>query len=81
MNNEYSKVLNGDVHRTFTGPNCTTSWRPNDGTSRGRPWYIYQTCFLNSNYKYIKLTLKGYSRFSVVKNLVNGIMVKKHTLK
>ena len=29
---KYSKVLNGDVLGTFTGPSCETSEGPTDGT-------------------------------------------------
>ena len=30
--NKYSKVLNGDLYGTYTGPSCGTSCEPNDGT-------------------------------------------------
>ena len=60
--NKYSKVLNGDVHKTPTGSNCETSRGPNDGTFSGRPWDIGHTCFLNLTQKHIKLILTGYSR-------------------
>ena len=30
--NKYSRVLNGDVHGTSTGPSCGKSMGPNDGT-------------------------------------------------
>ena len=62
-NNKFSKVLNGDFHRTSTGPNCRTCRGLYDGTFQRRPRDVCQTCFLNSTYKYIKLTLKGYSSF------------------
>ena len=55
--NKFSKVLNGDVHRTSTGPSCETSWRPNGGTFRGRPRDVSHKCFLNPTQKHIKLTL------------------------
>ena len=42
---KYSKVLNGDVHRTSTGPSCVTSMEPNDG----RPWDVGQSCFFKLN--------------------------------
>ena len=59
---KYSKVLNGDVHRTSTGPSCGTSREPNDGTFLVRPRDVGQTCSLNSTHRHIKLTLTGYSR-------------------
>ena len=34
---KYSKVLNGDVHRTSAGPSCETSQEPNKGMFWGRP--------------------------------------------
>ena len=55
--NKYSKVLNGDVHGTSTGPSCGTSRGPNDGTVSGRPREIVHTCFLNPTQNHIKLTL------------------------
>ena len=58
--NKYSKVLNGDVRRASTGPSCRTTLGPNDGTFQGHP--VSQSCFLNSIYKHIKLTLTGCSR-------------------
>ena len=42
---KYSKVLNGDVHRTSTGPSCVMSMEPNDG----RPWDVGQSCFFKLN--------------------------------
>ena len=30
--NKYSKVLNGDVHGSSTGPSCGKSWGTNDGS-------------------------------------------------
>ena len=62
--NKYSKVLNRDVHSTYTGPSCGTSRGPNDGTLWGRPRNVGHMCFLNSTQKHIKLTLIGYSRLS-----------------
>ena len=58
---KYSKVLNGDVHGTSTGPSCGTSRGPNDGTFWGRPRDVGHICFLNSTQKHIKLTLTSYS--------------------
>ena len=51
--NKYSKVLNGDVHGTSTGPSC--------GTFGGRSRDVGHICFLNLTEKHIKLTLTGYS--------------------
>ena len=59
---KYSKVLNGDLHRTSTGSSGRTSWGPNHGTFWRRPWEVRHTCFLNYTHKHIKLTLTGYSR-------------------
>ena len=49
--NKYSKVLNGDVHGTSTGPSCGTSRGPNDGTFWGRPRDVGHIRFLNSTQK------------------------------
>ena len=59
---KYPKGLNGDVHRTSTGPSCGTPRGRNDGMFWGRPRAADHTCFLNSSHKHIKLTLTGYSR-------------------
>ena len=60
--NKHSKVINGDVHGTCTGPSCGTSRGPNDRTFLGRLRDVGDTYFLNSTHKHIKLTLTGYSR-------------------
>ena len=57
----YSKVLNGDVHDTSTGPSCGTSRGTNDGTFWERPRDLGHILFLNSTQKHIKLTLTSYS--------------------
>ena len=57
-----SKVLNGDVHGTSTGPSCGTSRGSNDGTFQGRPRDVGHISFLNLTQKHIKLILTGYSR-------------------
>ena len=59
--NKNSKVVNGDVDGTSSGPSCRTSRGPNDGTFWGRPRDVGHKCFLNSTEKHIKLTLTGYS--------------------
>ena len=60
--NKYSKVINGNVHGTSTGPSYETSWGPNDGTLQGLQQDAGQTYFLDSSNKHIKLNLTGYSR-------------------
>ena len=45
--NKRSKVINGDVHGSCTGPSCGTSMGPNDGTFQGRPWDVGQKYFLS----------------------------------
>ena len=60
--NKYSKVINGNIQGTSTGPSYETPWVPNDGTLQGRQQDVGQTYFLDSTNKHIKLTLSGYSR-------------------
>ena len=57
-----SKVLNGDVHGTSTGPSCGKSRAQNDETFWGPPRDVGHICFLNSTQKHIKSTLTSYSK-------------------
>ena len=61
--NKYSKILNGDVHGTSTGPSCGVSQGSNDATFWGSPRDVGDICLLNSTEKLVsKLsTLTGYS--------------------
>ena len=64
MKNKYSKVLNGNVHRTSGGPNCRTSW--DVGMFWGSLQDVGHTCLLNSTHKHIKLNLAGSQDFIVI---------------
>ena len=73
LENKYSKVLNGDVHGTPTGPICGSVL----GTFLGRGSYRFFKFNSETYETYFDRLLKTLKLILVARNLVNSIVIKK----